>query len=66
MHRHDTNLHTLVAATPPTRDRFIDVVRAGSILVVVLGHWLMAAVVWNGQVRAENVLMILPALQPVT
>src|SRR5665811_1603866 len=33
------------AATAPDRDRFIDAVRAGSLLIVVLGHWLMATVV---------------------
>ena len=32
----------LAAATPPSRDRFVDLVRAVSIVAVVLGHWLMA------------------------
>ena len=36
------------AATAPDRDRFIDAVRAGSLLIVVLGHWLMATVVVQG------------------
>lgn len=33
----------LADATPATRNRFADFLRAASILVVVLGHWLMAA-----------------------
>lgn len=34
---------TLADSTPATRNRFADFLRAASILVVVLGHWLMAA-----------------------
>jgi fucose 4-O-acetylase-like acetyltransferase len=33
----------LADATPTTRNRYADFLRAASILVVVLGHWLMAA-----------------------
>ncbi len=33
----------LAAQTPPTRNRAADFLRAASILVVVFGHWLMAA-----------------------
>ncbi|MCZ6508838.1 MAG: acyltransferase [Acidobacteria bacterium] len=33
----------LADATPATRNRYADFLRAASILVVVLGHWLMAA-----------------------
>jgi fucose 4-O-acetylase-like acetyltransferase len=33
----------LAAQTPATRNRYIDFLRAASIMVVVLGHWLMAA-----------------------
>jgi len=33
----------MAAATPPTRNRAVDFLRALSILVVVLGHWLMAS-----------------------
>ncbi len=53
--------------TPGGRDRFVDLVRAGSILVVVAGHWLMAVVSWDGgSVRTANLLEIVPALQPAT
>lgn len=38
----------LAALTPVTRDRFVDFLRAASILVVVLGHWLMAVIEWKG------------------
>ncbi|HLF60166.1 MAG TPA: acyltransferase [Acidimicrobiia bacterium] len=34
----------LAAETPANRNRVVDALRAGSILVVVFGHWLMAAV----------------------
>lgn len=34
----------LVAATPGSRDRFVDFLRAASIAVVMLGHWSMAVV----------------------
>jgi peptidoglycan/LPS O-acetylase OafA/YrhL len=34
----------LAASTPATRDRFLDLVRAASIIVVVLGHYTIAAV----------------------
>ena len=35
----------MVAATPDTRDRYVDFLRAASIVVVMLGHWSMAVVV---------------------
>ncbi|WP_435771498.1 acyltransferase family protein [Nocardioides sp. SYSU DS0651] len=35
---------TLADQTPPERNRVVDLLRAAAILVVVLGHWLMAAV----------------------
>ena len=33
----------LALRTPPSRNRYVDFLRAASIAVVVLGHWLMAA-----------------------
>jgi len=55
------------AATAPERDRFIDAVRAGSLLIVVVGHWLMAnLVVRDGQVIGSNALTSIPALQLAT
>jgi hypothetical protein len=37
----------MAEATPPTRNRVVDLVRVTSILVVVLGHWLMAAITFE-------------------
>jgi fucose 4-O-acetylase-like acetyltransferase len=57
----------VAASTPPDRDRFIDAVRASSLLVVVLGHWLMATVVVeDGHLTGENALTSVPALQLAT
>jgi len=54
----------LAAATPASRDRYIDLLRVASLAVVVLGHWLMAAVTTDGQVG--NLLAVVPELQVVT
>ncbi|MEU7073742.1 acyltransferase [Streptomyces narbonensis] len=54
----------LAAATPATRDRYVDLLRVASLAVVVLGHWLMAAVTVDGQVG--NLLAVVPELQVVT
>ncbi|MFJ8662257.1 acyltransferase [Streptomyces sp. NPDC093795] len=54
----------LAAATPATRDRYVDLLRVASLAVVVLGHWLMAAVGADGQVG--NLLAVVPELQLVT
>ncbi len=37
-----TSARRIAEATPPSRNRYIDFLRAASILVVVFGHWLMA------------------------
>ena len=55
------------SATPATRDRFVDFVRAMSILAVVLGHWLIAAVVdRGGRIHGDNALASIGSLRPVT
>ena len=38
----------ITAATPATRDRAVDALRAFAILGVVLGHWLVTALVSHG------------------
>lgn len=49
------------------RDRVIDALRVGSLLVVVLGHWLMASVaVVDGRVTGSNSLVSMPGLHPLT
>ncbi|MFJ9811524.1 acyltransferase [Streptomyces sp. NPDC101158] len=54
----------LAAATPATRDRYVDLLRVASLGVVVLGHWLMAAVTADG--RVGNLLAVVPGLQLLT
>lgn len=57
----------LAAATPATRDRYVDLLRGASIVVVVLGHWLMAVATWDRDgVHTGNLLVVVPALQPAT
>ncbi|MFD5113991.1 acyltransferase [Streptomyces sp. NPDC058391] len=51
------------SATPPDRDRAVDALRAFAILGVVLGHWLVTALVADsGTVRAASPLQYLPQL----
>ncbi|MGW0550306.1 acyltransferase family protein [Streptomyces altiplanensis] len=55
------------AATPPGRDRAVDALRALAILGVVLGHWLVTALVADsGTVRATSPLQYMPRLAPVS
>lgn len=44
-----TSVSNLAAATPESRDRYVDFLRAFSILTVVCGHWLIAIFVWEDQ-----------------
>ena len=54
-------------ATPADRNRFIDAIRAFSILVVVFGHWLVAVVVVrDGSTTAANLLDVEPWTQWLT
>ena len=59
---------TATALATTTRERYVDLLRTGSLAVVILGHWLMAVPVTQsgGTVRVTNVLALVPALQPVT
>ncbi len=43
-------LDDMVAATPASRDRYVDFLRAASIVVVVLGHWTISLIAWDGGV----------------
>ncbi|MFI0218630.1 acyltransferase [Streptomyces lydicus] len=55
------------AATPADRDRAVDALRAVAILGVVLGHWLVTALVADsGRVHAGSPLHYLPQLAPVS
>ena len=40
-------LNELVAATPASRDRYVDFLRAASITGVVFGHWFIAIIFWD-------------------
>ena len=53
--------------TPEERDRYADFLRASSILVVVLGHWLLAYfTVEDGQLQLEQLLTVVPETQWLT
>lgn len=59
------------AATPPDRDRAADALRALAIAGVILGHWLVTALVLTpgpagGALRDASPLASLPALTPLT
>lgn len=58
---------SVLAATPNTRDRAIDVARLGSLVVVMLGHCvLLLATVTDGRVWIGNTLGMQPSLHPLT
>lgn len=55
------------AATPAHRDRAVDALRALAVLGVVLGHWLVTALVADGRtLRTASPLQHLPWLAPVS
>ncbi|WP_328379325.1 acyltransferase [Streptomyces sp. NBC_00440] len=55
------------SATPPGRDRAVDALRALAILGVVLGHWLVTALVTDsGTVHGASPLQHMPELTPVS
>ena len=51
----------IAALTPPDRNRYADLLRLASLVVVVLGHWLMAAVtVDEAGLHGQNILAVRP------
>lgn len=58
----------LAAATPTTRDRYVDLCRVVALSAVMLGHFLMAAVVVgdDGAVSVTNSLALVPDLRILT
>ncbi|MCX3287065.1 acyltransferase [Streptomyces sp. NEAU-H22] len=55
------------AATPPGRDRAVDALRAAAVLGVVLGHWLVTALVSDGRtLRTASPLQHMPWLAPIS
>ncbi|MGH2663374.1 MAG: acyltransferase family protein [Actinomycetota bacterium] len=58
-----TELDRLAAATPVTRDRYVDFLRAFSILVVVVGHWLIGVIYWeDGLIGTTSAIGLTPWL----
>lgn len=56
-------LADMAAQTPADRERTVDAVRAASIVVVVLGHWLIASIFWDGgDPKWDNALAQVPGL----
>nr|WP_190017126.1 acyltransferase [Streptomyces lucensis] len=59
--------HRVDAATPASRDRAVDALRAFAILGVVLGHWLVTALVAeDGALHTASPLQHMPWLAPVS
>lgn len=57
----------LAARTPVTRDRYVDFLRAVSILVVVLGHWLIGIIWWqDGRIFLTGAIGVTPGLWAAT
>lgn len=57
----------MAGQTPPERNRYVDFLRAYSILAVVVGHWLVAApYMKDGAVEGGHLLGILPWTQWLT
>lgn len=56
-----------MGADPAGRDRFVDLLRGGSIAAVVVGHWLVADLTWQGgRVVQVSVLLEVPQMWPLT
>ncbi len=57
----------MAVATGPDRNRYVDLLRALSIIVVVFGHWLMAAPeVIEGEIRIGHALTDIPWTRGLT
>jgi hypothetical protein len=62
-----TQLDDLVAATPSTRDRYVDFLRTVSILAVVFGHWFIGIIWWqDGIIRTTSAVGVTSWLWLVT
>ncbi|MGA7098051.1 MAG: acyltransferase [Acidimicrobiia bacterium] len=61
------SIRLMAEATPPDRNRVVDLLRACSILVVVFGHWLMAAItVEDGNLIPGHLLILADWTHPLT
>ena len=61
-------LRESVDRTPPSRERYVDLLRALAIWAVVLGHWLVSAIIEDQQGRpiGRSALESLPWAYPIT
>ncbi|KPM53893.1 acyltransferase [Frankia sp. R43] len=61
-------LRELAEQTPPSRERYVDLLRAISILLVVLGHWLVSVITHdrNGQLTGHSALESMTWMYPFT
>ncbi|MEU6771850.1 acyltransferase [Streptomyces sp. NPDC046759] len=60
-------VHRVDDATPASRDRAVDALRACAILGVVLGHWLVTALVaGDGGLHTTSPLQHMPRLAPIS
>jgi peptidoglycan/LPS O-acetylase OafA/YrhL len=57
----------MAAATPPERNRYVDFLRAVSILFVVIGHWLIATIHYaDGELTLGHLLKTYPEMHWLT
>jgi hypothetical protein len=57
----------LAAQTPAARNRYVDFLRAVSILVVILGHWLISTIYFvDGSLVYEHIFKVQPATRWLT
>lgn len=62
-----TKARRLAEKTPAERNRVVDLMRVVSILVVICGHWLMAAVmIEDGSIVGDHVLNAIAWARPLT
>lgn len=62
-----SRLDELAARTPATRDRYVDLLRAASILVVVVGHWFISINHWErGLLRTTSAIGVTPGMWVLT
>jgi len=58
-----TRLSELAEATPATRDRYMDFLRAASIVAVVFGHWFISMIHWqNGLITQTSAVGVTSGL----
>ena len=58
---------SLAAQTPPSRNRYVDFLRASSIGAVIAGHWLIAAPwIRDGELQLDHMLAVQPWTQWLT